>query len=200
MSTSDNGIFQDPSSLNARYTPSPFEKNRGDVKLTLTATDSDCSSVDSKTVTFYFHDNPTISVGNDDEVILCDGDEYYQTDGYLPPNPRLQSGFSYAWSTDGDGYFDPSHTELKPKYIPGDQDRTKRKNDEGSTGVELKLTLVSTTACVVEVADSLQLFFEPKPTVSLPSDLDVCSSIPSIELSSTAIDVDPSSYLWTRKW
>ena len=198
-STSDNGIFQDPSSLNARYTPSPFEKNRGDVKLTLTATDSDCSSVDSKTVTFYFHDNPTISVGNDDEVILCDGDEYYQTDGYLPPNPRLQSGFSYAWSTDGDGYFDPSHTELKPKYIPGEQDRTKRKNDEGSTGVELKLTLVSTTACVVEVADSLQLFFEPKPTVSLPSDLDVCSSIPSIELSSTAIDVDPSSYLWTRE-
>ena len=51
--------------------------------------------------------------------------------------------------------------------------------------------------CETLVSDEVEFWFEPKPTVSLPADLDVCNSISSIQLSAAIVqNEDPSSYNW----
>ena len=67
----------------------------------------------------------------------------------------MTSGVSYVWSTSGDGEFSPSNTETDPLYIPGPNDRLKRKVDNNSVGVQLTFKLVSTGTCEVEIQDSV---------------------------------------------
>ena len=112
-------------------------------------------------------------------------------------DPRITSGVSYVWSTSGDGEFSPSNTETDPVYIPGPNDRLSRKVDDSSIGVQLTFTLVSTSICEVEVQDFVELFFEPKPEISLPVDIELCSDL-SVALSANVNEfVDESSYFWS---
>ena len=61
----------------------------------------------------------------------------------------------------------------------------------------MRLTLESTVTCETLVSDEVEFWFEPKPTVSLPADLDVCNSISSIQLSAAVVqNENPSSYNW----
>jgi hypothetical protein len=200
-STSTNGVFAPvetggEEALAVTYTPSDFEIEQKFVVLTLVATDSNCSTSDTKNITFHFNDLPIVDAGPD-EVILCEDAVDYTTEAQITIDPRVNSGYSYVWDTEGDGTFLPSRTELQPRYVPGDQDRLKRKVDDTSVGVVLTLTLVSTTACSVTVEDSVELFFEPKPEVSLPDDFEVCAD-KSIDLSANVNNhVNLSSYFWT---
>ena len=200
-STSADGAFTPvdtggEEALAATYTPSDFEIEQKFVVLTLVASDSNCSTSDTKSITFYFNDPPIVDAGSE-EVILCEDAIDYTTEAQITIDPRVTSGYSYVWDTTGDGTFLPSRTELQPRYVPGEQDRLKRKVDDDSVGVVLTLTLVSTSACSVTVDDSVELFFEPKPEVSLPDDFEVCAD-KSIDLSANVNDhVDLSSYFWT---
>ena len=182
--------------LSTTYTPSTFDINRKSVTLSVTATEDSCNATDSKDVTIYFVDVPEVDAGPE-EVILCEDEISYQTNGSYTLDPRITSGVSYVWSTSGDGEFSPSNTETDPIYIPGPNDRLNRKVDDSSVGVQLTFTLVSTSICEVEVQDFVELFFEPKPEVSLPGDIELCSDL-SVSLSANVNEfVDESSYFWS---
>ena len=182
--------------LSATYTPSTFDIDRKSVILSLVATEASCAATDTKDIAVYFIDPPEIDAGPD-EVILCEDEVNYQTEGSYTIDPRVTAGVSYVWSTSGDGEFSPSNTETDPLYIPGPNDRLKRKVDDTSVGVQLTFKLVSTGACEVEVQDSVELFFEPKPEISLPPDFEICGDLtPSLSANVNEF-VDESSYFWT---
>ena len=184
------------SGLSATYTPSSFDIDRKSVVLTLVATQASCSASATKNITVYFLDLPEVDAGPD-EVILCEDEVNYQTAGSYTVDPRVTSGVSYVWSTSGDGEFSPSNTETDPLYIPGPNDRLKRKVDNNSVGVQLTFKLVSTGTCEVEIQDSVELFFEPKPEISLPADFEICGNLtPSLSANVNGF-VDESSYFWT---
>ena len=182
--------------LSATYTPSSFDIDRKSVILSLVATETSCAATDSKDIAVYFIDPPEIDAGPD-EVILCEDEVNYQTEGSYTIDPRVTAGVSYVWSTSGDGEFSPSNTETDPLYIPGPNDRLNRKVDDTSVGVQLIFKLVSTGACEVEVQDIVELFFEPKPEITLPPDFEICGSLtPSLSANVNEF-VDESSYFWT---
>ena len=197
--TSSSGIASGTFSgtgLSATYTPSSFDIDRKSVILSLVATEASCSATDTKDIAVYFIDPPEVDAGPD-EVILCEDEVNYQTEGSYTIDPRVTAGVSYVWSTSGDGEFSPSNTETDPLYIPGTNDRLNRKVDDTSVGVQLTFKLVSTGACEVEVQDIVELFFEPKPEIALPPDFEICGDLtPSLSANVNEF-VDESSYFWT---
>lgn len=196
-SSLEGGFTLDQTSLNNTYEPSTGEKVLGTVVLTLTATDVGCNVADVKNITIYYNENPTVDAGPDD--VLCESTVEIPLDGDFFVDERANnSGYIVYWTAvngDSNGYFLDTGTVAKPKYIPQGSDFDK--TDTTQEGLKLRLTLESTVTCETLVSDEVEFWFEPKPTVSLPADLDVCSSISSIQLSAAAVqNEDPSSYNW----
>ncbi|MBU2649533.1 MAG: gliding motility-associated C-terminal domain-containing protein [Bacteroidetes bacterium] len=111
--SSGDGTFDDPSILNATYTPSFQDISNGSVMLSLTASaQAPCpgDSTDSMLLTIA---SGTTAIAGEDATI-CEGESYQLTG----------NGLFYQtleWSSAGDGVFDDPYAQ-EPLYTPGSAD------------------------------------------------------------------------------
>jgi gliding motility-associated-like protein len=105
--TSGDGTFSDPSSVNPVYTFGPSDT--GPVTLTMTVTSLLCGSV-TDDITITFTSAPTADAGPD--AALCRSETGYQVSG------ASHSGGTVNWTTSGNGTFDDPATD-NPYYTFG---------------------------------------------------------------------------------
>ncbi|MEA3477079.1 MAG: hypothetical protein U9R60_02780, partial [Bacteroidota bacterium] len=156
--TSGDGSFDDPTLLNATYTPGPGDLTSENADLWLTAyavppaTDS---IADTTLLSVMLH--ASALAGND--TIICEDASFY-TQASSP------NAGSVLWSTNGDGTFDNPNI-LEATYFPGITDLS-----NGS--VELSLTAYSVAPCSSEDTDQLILSFQPLADADAGTDDAVC--------------------------
>ena len=81
------------------------------------------------------------------------------------------------WTSSGSGAFLPNDTDLNATYVPSAADY--------ANGT-VTLTLTSTGSCEPE-SDTMEITFQPEPTVDAGTDADVCSNNSDITLSGTVV-------------
>ncbi|MBE0639081.1 MAG: hypothetical protein IH598_11225, partial [Bacteroidales bacterium] len=173
--TSGNGIFTDPGSLNTTYSPGNQDLINGEVMITLTANSSFCPSV-SDQLLISFNRLPIVFAGEHSSV--CSGEVYMISDAFAVNYQQL------FWSTSGDGYFD-APDQLNTTYQPGELDMI-----NGSA--ELCLKAFALNPCADD-EHCFTLTFLPNATVSAGEDMSVCES-QTVSLSATA--ENDESVLW----
>jgi hypothetical protein len=160
-SSAGDGTFDDPTILNATYTPGISDINSGSVVLTLTAyAISPCSSGETDNMVLGIQQLPTAGAGPDESI--CEGESHTLSG----------SGLNYdyvEWTTAGDGTFDNPNL-LNATYTPGPGDI-----DNGS--VELTITAYAIAPCTVNFLDAMTLTIDGLPDVPAtptgPTDVDV---------------------------
>jgi PKD repeat protein len=178
--SSGDGVFTNPLSLNTVYTTGNNDKLNGTVKLFLRGFGKpECSQMqvlDSLTVTI--SRIPLVNAGPDDTICAS------QT-AQLNGSAQLYSTFN--WKTSGDGTFN-NPTILTPVYTPGLQDKT-----NGS--VQLRLTVHGLLNCTTDTAfDDLTLIIEKLPLANAGPDATICENFPYTLAGSAQ---NASTYLWT---
>ena len=98
------------------------------------------------------------------------------------------SGYSSLLWSGGDGVFVPSNDVLNPMYIPGTQDIL-----DGT--VDLCLTALPLAPCNTPFVDCMTLSILKNPVVNVGSDITVCETDNSIDLS--AITENGQSMFWS---
>ena len=136
--TSGDGIFGNPATLNALYWRGPEDLENGQVTLTLTAYGFIPGDVVSDSMLLSFSPVPVSNAGND--TTICQ-DESITLSGYA------ENQSSVLWTTQGDGVFDYD-TSLTATYTPGTDDIL-----NGS--VQLTLTAYPVEPCNDEVIDNV---------------------------------------------
>ncbi|MEI6683537.1 MAG: PKD domain-containing protein [Bacteroidota bacterium] len=177
--TLGDGSFNNPSLLNASYTPGTTDRNAGSVRLILTAHGlSHCSSeVARDTMKLLLNKLPAVNVGPD--TVLCANQPYHVF-------ATVQRNSDLLWTTTGDGTFNNIHT-LNPVYTPGALDII-------TGSVMLKLSVHGILSCVTEsVADSMMLSIFPMPVANAGNDTLSCPNI-AIPLHGAATHY--TSVLW----
>lgn len=109
--TSGDGLFDDPTLLNATYTPGSTDLEAGQAILTLTAFRDDISNSDDLVLTVQHA--PYLLIG--ETALTCEGTPYACSEAEEAYSASL------LWSTSGDGTFDDP-TILHPVYTPGVND------------------------------------------------------------------------------
>jgi len=167
--TSGSGTFDDTTLLAATYTPSAADILAGSVILIITTDDppGPCNVAVDSTVLVISSDQAIANAGPDQDVCV-DADSVSLT-GSVTIVP------GGIWTTSGTGTFSPSADSLITNYIPSSADTT-------AGSVILILTTTGNGACLPK-ADSMLLTFLEIPTVSAGSDLLVCSSTDSVQLT-----------------
>jgi len=161
-STTGLGTFDDPTNLNAIYTPSSTDIFNGSVALTLSSTDpaGPCLAVSSQIIISF--DLPAI-VNAGSDATICSSNSITLS-GNLSG-----TGSSSLWSSSGSGTFDDT-SKLNAAYTPSSADIT-----SGS----ITLTLASNDppgACTVSL-DSMVLTFASPPIANAGADTIVCENI-----------------------
>ncbi|PLW95317.1 MAG: hypothetical protein C0591_11145, partial [Marinilabiliales bacterium] len=142
-STSGDGTFDNPSILNALYTPGNNDINSGSVMLTLTAEgQGDCDAV-SDDLLLEISYMPLVDAGENDTI--CHNESYVLS-GYADNESNI------LWTSAGDGSFDDP-TLLDATYTPGD-------NDIFMGGVELILHAYAISPCDGTSMDQMFLNIE----------------------------------------
>ncbi len=176
-----NGTFLDPNSLNTLYFPGQSNISSGSSVLTLTAIPlSPCAGKVSDQFTVTLGLGPTVDAGPDD--VNCGTDSYYIAGS---------SATTYStalWSTTGTGtFFNP--TSIHATYYPGPEDVV-------AGSVTLMLTVYGTEDCITETAtDEMVLYINPEPTANAGQPAMVCegSSLIITDASATYY----SAIYWT---
>jgi hypothetical protein len=143
-SSSGDGIFSDPTLLDAEYLPGTGDIDNGNVTLTLTAgaTPPCADAVDDMLLSI--QGSPMANAGDDDGI--CQG-ETYNLSG------NASNYATISWSTDGDGSFDDPNI-LDPVYTPGPSDIDNR-------GATLSLEATPIAPCTVGMIDAMNLGVDP---------------------------------------
>ena len=113
--SSGNGVFDDPSSLTATYTPSTADLSNGLVTLTLTTDDpaGPCLPVSSDMVVTFI-ELPTVNAGSNQDV--C-SDQLVDLSGIIGG-----SATQGTWTSGGTGSFIPNNLDLNGQYSPSPGD------------------------------------------------------------------------------
>lgn len=170
--TSGNGTFDNPATVNPVYTPGDEDIEDGEVILTITAQHSSYSLSDS--VLLSISRMAQAYAGPDSEV--CSGDIFVADSAFA-------SNFeSLSWTTSGDGTF--NHTAiLNPAYTPGP-------NDLINGSVILTLNAYSNIPCP-STSDDIYLYFAEIPgmaaTPTGPDSVDLFVHSTSIYSTSTIL-------------
>jgi hypothetical protein len=142
-----DGTFDDPTLLNATYTPGSDDISNGSVILTLTADAiAPCGSDASDSMTLSIQQLPTTNAGPDDDI--CEGDTYTM-------NGAALNQASVLWTTAGDGSFDDPSL-LNAVYNPGT-------GDISNGSVLLTLTAFAIAPCAGDATDDMLLLLQPAP-------------------------------------
>ncbi len=157
-STSGDGTFGDPNSLNTSYNPGSNDILTGGATLTLTALPQfPCSLSSSDNVNLTIMNLPDINAG--ENFSICE-------DQTAQLNASATNYEEVAWSTSGDGTFDDP-TLLNATYTPGS-------NDISSGGATLMFVAAPLLPCVVNIEDELILSIVLIPEVSAGGDASIC--------------------------
>lgn len=178
--TSGDGSFINPYSLNTVYQPGPNDKTNQQVVLTLTAHGLYGCSIDSVSSNLLLTITPLPAGSAGDDGWIC-------ASGTFSPAASANLFGSLEWTTSGDGSFDNPY-RLNPIYIPGSA-------DTANGAVSLYLKIYGTGACGSRfVKDTLMLNIWPLPAVNAGSDATICAS-GSFQAQGEAYHC--SSILWT---
>jgi len=150
--TTGDGIFNNPMTLNPVYTPGSNDNNGAAVQLKLTAfAPANCGSNSVKTIQVTFNLNlPVVNAGNDATIT---------EPAVFTTNPTVSFYTSLVWQTSGDGQFSNPNT-LITNYYPGIQDL------QNGT-VQLTLSATGQGSCAGPVTDHLTLTIIRKHTINL---------------------------------
>lgn len=179
-STSGNGIFSDPTLVNAVYTPGSTDISNGTVTLTITTDDpiGICTAaVDSMKLKI----NPPAIVTAGFNDTICSGSIYNLS------GTKSGGATSSAWTTSGDGAFSDS-TIVNPVYTPG-------ATDISNGIVTLTITSDEPAGPCPAAVDSMKLILKPAVIVSAGIYDTICSG--SIYTLSGSIGGGASSSTWT---
>ncbi len=172
-STLGDGVFDDPSSLFAVYTPGGTDIANGTVDLLLTAHPiAPCFTDSVDIMTLSFDPLPIANAGIDD--IICGNGSITLTGTRVNSNSSL-------WTTVGDGSFDDPLLEITT-YTPGP-------NDILNGSVILTFTAYAELPCTTPDQDDMILTFYPLPEVNAGDDDNVCINR-DYTLSGNAIQSD----------
>ncbi|HEY3387838.1 MAG TPA: hypothetical protein VGK46_15095, partial [Saprospiraceae bacterium] len=157
--TSGDGSFDDPSEVDATYTPGPGDIASGEVELTLTATDENGTCIPAtSTVTITIEPSWSIDVGPPQTVCITD---IVNVTAVITGEPTTGT-----WTSSGDGDFDDPDAE-STYYEPGTLDLV-------NGNVTLFFTMDQSEPCAAP-AVPLEVTFVYAPVVNLPVDIEVCT-------------------------
>lgn len=137
-SSSGDGSFSNPYSLQTIYTPGPADFLQGFTLLTLTGYNTNDTATDNIKITY--HDEPVISLPSDTTVIV--------ENGFVIPNVDIAGYDRVKWTTSGDGIFNYD-TLVSPYYTPGTNDLLAE---------EVTLTCTAISACG-SASESIEIYF-----------------------------------------
>ncbi len=153
-----DGIFDDPTLLNAVYTPGTDDITDGEVKLSLIAIATDpCTEDNLDNMYVYISDGPVPDAG--DDATTC-GSDPYQLDGVVIDYESIE------WSTSGDGTFDDASL-LDATYTPGS-------NDVETGTVTLSITAFAIPPCTSNGTDNMVLTIQDSENVNAGEDDITC--------------------------
>ncbi len=179
--TDGTGSFDDPTQVNAAYTPGEEDLNLQFVHLTLQAEPLvPCQLAAEDEVVLEVSldcQNATANAGND--AIVCQGSSYELAGAAASQYESL------LWTTSGDGTFSDAQ-QLHPFYTPGPQDI-----QNGYVG--LSLTAYAFSICD-DATDAMVLNIQNPPVVNAGQDQTICESA-MVMLTATASDYDQLN--WT---
>ncbi len=161
--TSGDGFFQSPTSLNTFYLRGNNDIANGEVMLALTAYGFESGWETTDSVLVSLSGEPEAMAGND--TLLCTG-ELLQLSGIALNYDEV------AWRTSGDGSFSDT-TSLDAIYTPGTQDIA-----DGS--VVLSLVAKGTEGCIGEDTDEI--------TVTI----DECTGVDEMNINSLELGIRPN--------
>ncbi|MFZ5554143.1 MAG: PKD domain-containing protein [Bacteroidota bacterium] len=177
--TSGSGTFApSATTLNATYTPSTADTASGSVTLTLTATNACVGTTDNLVITIT--DAPYVNAGADAQA--CSNNPNVTLAGMV--SAGASTG---AWSTSGDGSFNPSNTDMNATYVPGSLDTS-----NGSATIVL--TSTGNGNCLA-VTDTMVIIYTTPPVAQAGPDLNGCANN-AIGLSGTIVNGNGTG-IWT---
>lgn len=173
-----DGTFDDPTLLNATYTPGTADIGNGQVKLSMIAMATEpCLDNSSDNMYVIIVQAPVSDAGADGET--C-GANSYQLVGLA------EECESVEWSTFGDGTFDDISL-LNAKYTPGS-------NDVEVGSVVLNLTAIAVPPCPSDSTDNMVLTIHELPEINAGNDASTCENI---ALQLVGVVDDPVSIEWS---
>ncbi len=171
-----SGNFDNPTLVNATYTPCQSDVENGSVTLTLTATgNANCGTAYDQVIVTLI---PAAKVFAGDGNTICSGTSYLISDA------TVEGATSLSWTHDGLGILQNAET-INPTYIPAPAESGK---------VHLFVIATGQMPCG-SVTDSLTLQVIPGASANAGSDIQSCLSVP-VQLN--AIQVSGyNSVLWS---
>lgn len=177
--SSGSGIFPSgATALSGSYVPSEADKASGNIRLTLTATNTATCEATSAYFQLIITPSPIVSAGVD--RVICAYEPLILTGQSTTANVK--------WTSSGSGKFTPDNTSINASYIPSTNDKTNGR-------VTITLSTQEPSNCI-PVTDQLNLLIVPAPTVSLGEDVLVLEGESKV-LSPSNITGDDLQYLWT---
>jgi hypothetical protein len=174
-STSGDGAFNNPSALDAIYTPGTADLQFGIVELCLTAISSASCADASACLEIEIQTSPVADAGAD--AVVCQN-QNHQLSGTAAHHDII------TWSSAGDGSFDDAAL-LDAVYTPG-------ANDISQGSVRLSITAFANGVCA-DALDEMILTIQPMPIVNAGVDFTICESkFAQLEAAGTNF----SSSLW----
>lgn len=163
---SGTGSFQNATSLNTIYSPTPSDYLQGELVFLLTSTGS-CNEV-SDTMRVNFIQSPIVTV---------DGDQTFCKNNI--PSIIITGGVQFAttatWSNAGNGGVFGNPTTLTTTYTPSPAELD-------ADSVSLFLTSAGSFYACDNDADTIIIRFSPAPEVDAGTDINICSDETEIDL------------------
>ncbi|MBK6964960.1 MAG: gliding motility-associated C-terminal domain-containing protein, partial [Bacteroidales bacterium] len=176
--TSGTGTFDDPTILNAVYTPSAADIADGSVILTITGQAAPpCSEVSDEMVLTI---SPQAVAFAGDDSTICSGS------GYTISDAVATNAASILWTTTGTGVFN-NPAIANPTYTPS-------QNDILDGMVTLSMQVMSASPCGSDL-DEMTLFISRQAVVSAGTDHTICEG--GSYILSEATQEFATSLLWT---
>lgn len=166
--TSGTGKFVNANNLNTTYNPSDADKKNGTIILTLLTTGNGICKEVKDMLTLKVTPLPKSNAGAD--VTIC------ADVANVPLAGTFGNTSGATWlAVPGGGSF--SNASMNPSFAPSAIDKTNGK-------VKIVLLTNANSPCP-SIADTMQIFITPQPTVTVNADGDVCADTNSISLKGT---------------
>lgn len=157
--TSGDGSFNNPNSLNSIYLPGDTDKAALSVVLTIHAlSPSGCSDENTDNLTLTFPEQPTFSAGED--IDMCSTEDSVQLQS------TITNASNFYWITQGDGSFNDTTIDNPVYYIGEDE------LNNGAAFVGLKVA--SNSPCNNDITDYLKINIFNSPTIEAGNDTILC--------------------------
>ncbi|MBU0489704.1 MAG: gliding motility-associated C-terminal domain-containing protein [Bacteroidetes bacterium] len=170
-SSSGNGSFSQPSSLQTSYTPGASDISYGFSILTISASTAYCAA----------HDNVVITISTGPKIAMPASQGFCAEQPFVPSSVSITDYTSVLWSSSGTGYFNDS-TLVLPEYYPSDYD---------AAAWSLYLTVIATSSCGTQT-DSMLLVIKPAPVIEAGPDVTINAGEITTLTASGA-----TSYIWS---